>query len=109
MHMTDLAWKKLHWRVRGIIVREAVKHTKRDNVVLACERVIALCDAGSRDGVVDEVERASASAASASAYAAASADAASAAAAADAAKVMACDRMIDAILTALEEASGASA
>ena len=92
--LDELAWSKLRWMVCGIIVREAVTHvsaTTYPKVVKACERVIALCDAGARNGVVDERERREARGADA------------AAAAADAERESA-DRMIDKILTAIEVA-----
>ena len=97
--LDELAWSKLRWMVCGIIVREAVTHvsaTTYPKVVKACERVIALCDAGARNGVVDECERREARGAAAAAYDAA-------AAAADAERESA-DRMIDKILTAIEVA-----
>jgi hypothetical protein len=84
--LTDLDWAKLQWRVRGICIREAVQHTKRADVVRACEMVIALADMGARDGTVDENRRrAAVAAANAAAYAAVSANDAAAANAADAA------------------------
>jgi hypothetical protein len=125
------AWARLHWAVRGAIVREARSWARGEASQAACDRVIALCDSGaaSPTGELDESERlaarqqadaaAYATAAAAAAYAAADAVAAAYAAVASAyaaaaayaayaaaARQQASDRIADAVLTALERSCG---
>lgn len=75
--LTPDQWHRLDYRVRAICVREAMAHTKNEKVIDVCGRVVELCDRVARGDEVPEQDWAAAEAAAA-------------------------DRMIDAIMDAIE-------
>ena len=111
-HVLDTeTWRRLEYRVKAVVVREAVRHTTNAGALSACETVIDLCDrAASGEAIPDTTWSAARSAArsaerSATWSAARSAawSAESAASAVDAANAAA-DRIIAGVLDAIETA-----
>ena len=103
--LTVDGWRRLRHACCAAIVHEAISHAKRQDVRLACERVIALCYRGVAGDYpsAGEWQKARADAASA-----ASADASAADYAADASRQKSWDRMIDGFLNAMDRACTAA-
>jgi hypothetical protein len=90
--LTPATWGRLDYRVRGLCVREAMRYTKSAAALAACETVAALCEWAADGDMASEELWAAAAAAAAGAAAAGAAGAA--------------DRLIDAILGAIEAEVG---